>query len=159
MSFFGKAAGYAGLGAIGALGIAATGVAMGGLALKGAIRAAGTGAWLGGAAMKGKFGATAAGAAWGGAAGAGWGALSDDTSVLGGAMMGAGMGAAGTRYGMAGMKAWRQTGNPGVKGMPAWPFGERLGATGAAMASRFSADYKGTRLMANKAANIIRGLY
>jgi len=54
---------------------------------------------LGMAAMKGSFGKTIQGASIGAAAGAGWGMLSSDTSVLGGALMGAGLGAAGMRYG------------------------------------------------------------
>lgn len=55
-------------------------------------------------ALRGGYGRTVGGAAWGGLVGAGWGAVSDDTSVLGGALMGAGIGAGGARYGGAG---WR----------------------------------------------------
>jgi hypothetical protein len=52
-------------------------------------------------AARGGFGRTIQGAAIGAAAGAGWGMVSSDTSVIGGALMGAGLGAAGMRYGGA----------------------------------------------------------
>lgn len=54
-------------------------------------------------AFMGKYGRTAAGAAWGGAGGALWGMASDDTSVIGGALTGAGLGGIGARYAGAGI--------------------------------------------------------
>jgi hypothetical protein len=63
---------------------------------------------MGLAAAKGSFGRTIQGATIGAAAGAGWGMMSSDTSVLGGMLMGAGLGAVGARYGGAGLrKGWR----------------------------------------------------
>jgi hypothetical protein len=63
---------------------------------------------LGLAAAKGGFGRTIQGATVGALGGAAWGAMSSDTSVLGGALMGAGLGAGGMRYGGAGLrKGWR----------------------------------------------------
>lgn len=55
----------------------------------------------------GAFGKTGRAAAYGGTAGAAWGMASDDTSVLGGAMMGALGGVGGARYGGAGYKAYK----------------------------------------------------
>lgn len=56
-------------------------------------------------AGRGIFGRTIQGATLGAAVGAGWGAMSSDTSVLSGALMGAGLGAAGMRYGGAALGA------------------------------------------------------
>ena len=60
---------------------------------------------LGTYAAKGGFGGTVQAGVIGAGAGAGWGMMSEDTSVLGGALMGAGAGLAGARYGGAGLRA------------------------------------------------------
>jgi hypothetical protein len=64
------------------------------------------GGYLGKGALTGRYGSTVAGAAYGGLAGAGYGMLSGNTSVMGGAMMGAGLGAGGRRYGGAARKSY-----------------------------------------------------
>lgn len=58
-------------------------------------------------AMSGGFGRTLAGGLWGAAVGGAYGAMSDNTSVLGGAIKGSLLGAVGARYGGA---ALRRTG-------------------------------------------------
>lgn len=59
-------------------------------------------------AVGGALGTTGRNVAYGAMAGAGWGMVSDDTSVLGGAAMGAGLGAVGGRYGGAGYGAYKK---------------------------------------------------
>jgi len=85
----------------------------------------------------------------GAGAGAGWGAISDDTSVLGGALMGAGLGAGGTaghRMGRAGMNAAFRT--PGLIPRGAAGAAARRGAfMGGAMGE--------AKLMGNNALNSI----
>lgn len=83
--------------------------------------------------MTGGYGATATGAAYGGIAGGAYGAVSDDTSVLGGMAMGAGMGAGGGRYGMPAVKYARA-----VTRQAAVPIG-RAGRSGATMYGRMGA--------------------
>lgn len=88
---------------------------------------------------------TGRGAILGGAAGGLYGALSDNTSVLGGATMGAGLGAVGGRYGITGWRGAMAGGQPGL-----WNATKRFGS---AVASQARSDYRGARLMANKAVN------
>lgn len=60
------------------------------------------------------LGMTGGGAVGGAAIGGMYGMMSDDTSVLGGALMGAGLGAAGMRYGPRGVNAFRGAGRGGA---------------------------------------------
>jgi hypothetical protein len=76
-------------------------------------------------------------------AGAGWGMMSDDTSVLGGAAMGAGLGMAG-RYGLRGARGLMRNGI----------YGASLGLR--SMARR---DYRGAVMAANTGFNKITGLW
>lgn len=77
-----------------------------GAAMLNMVGSAATAGRAAGGLFAGKYGATAAGAAWGGAAGATMGAMSNNTSILGGMAAGAGLGAAGGRYGMSGAKVF-----------------------------------------------------
>jgi hypothetical protein len=103
----------------------------------GAATRAGNFAWnmgkLGSFAARGGLGRTAQGAMIGAGAGAAWGAVSDDTSVLGGMAMGAGLGAGGMRYGGAAL-AHRGLGPMGAMGM-----GARLASNDARAAYRWGA--------------------
>lgn len=105
---------------------------------------------------RGRYGRSAQGALLGGLAGAAYGAVSTNTSVLGGMMMGGGIGAIGGRYGRAGlMRASALSG----KGMG-------FGTHAAFAASEFGRgvraqalmDIRGARMMANRAWNRIPGL-
>jgi hypothetical protein len=89
-------------------------------------------------------------AAMGGAAGAAWGAVSGDTSVIGGALMGAGMGLGG-RYAKAGVKGFMRSGKPAVG--PAWPMKERLARARNSMMGQLRGDAisTGSRLQSNTA--------
>lgn len=110
---------------------------------------------LGAATFSGKLGRTAAGAAWGGTLGGLYGAMSSNTSVLGGIAMGAGLGAGGARYGGAGLKRANMVGaGMGVKahGMAA------ASAFGKGAFNRLRLDYRGASMMANKGYNKIRGI-
>ena len=104
---------------------------------------------LGMYAAKGGLGRTTAGAMWG----AGYGAMSDDTSVLGGALMGAGI----TRYGGAGIRRARLgmrgigTANPRTLGM--------FGGFGKGAWNKLRMDYRVARLQANRGLGKIRGLW
>lgn len=86
--------------------------------------------------------------------GAAWGAVSDDTSVLGGAVMGAGMG----RYGASGMRraalGYRGIGVPGARGAMSAARGFGRGVW-----NRMRMDYRGARMATNDGLGKIRGLY
>lgn len=120
-----------------------------GQALRNLGQLAGYGARSVGAAARGKYGSTAAGAIWGAGAGAGYGALSNDTSMIGGALMGAGMGAAGGRYGASGLRRARL----GKRGIGVSGLGTRGAAQGFARGVRNKAmmDFRGARLAGNQA--------
>ena len=77
------------------------------------LNAAGLGmqGWSGAGRLMGQTGRMAA---VGGLAGAGWGMMSGDTSVIGGAMMGAGLAAGGYRYGRPGVMGAMGALRPGV---------------------------------------------
>ena len=80
-------------------------------AKQGAVGAAMGGLYIGGLAKRSANGITA----MGGAAGAAWGAVSNDTSMVGGAAMGA----IGARYGRAGVRgASKLSGAYGRRGLP-----------------------------------------
>lgn len=88
--------------------------------------------------LRGGYGRTIAGAGWGGIAGGLWGAMSDDTSVFGGALMGAGIGAGTARYGGAG---WRNMwGAARFRGMNT--FGAGMTAFGRGMRRQARADWR-----------------
>jgi hypothetical protein len=112
--------------------------------------------------LMGGAGAVVAGAAWRGmgaagrtaAVGAGigglYGAFADNTSVMGGAMMGAGMGLAG-RYGRAGLRAANRALGP--KGSPTYGLGSAfMGGVG----RRFARDIRGPSMLANRGFNRVR---
>jgi len=79
----------------------------------------------------------------GAALGAGYGAISSQTSILGGALTGAGLATMG-RYGMGAMRGMSLGGFPGA--------GARLGRMAAV-------DLGRSRIMANSGINKIRGLF
>jgi hypothetical protein len=93
------------------------------------------------------------GAAIGTAAGGLYGAMSDDTSILGGMAMGAGLGAGGARYGGAAVKGMGRAikSNAGIGDI------FRRGAS-SAMGQMRGDVMKGARLMSNQPLNKIRGL-
>lgn len=91
---------------------------------------------------------TAIGAGIGGA----YGAMSGDTSVLGGAMMGAGV----ARYGGAGMKMARNAGAGMGFGGHAIAYGK---AFAGGVANRARLDARGARMAANRGYGRIRGLF
>jgi len=99
----------------------------------------------------GGYGRTAAGALWGAAVGGVYGAMSDNTSILGGAMKGASIGAVGARYGAYGIS--------GALGAKAAGRGARIRGFGHGIANQIHNDYKGARMMANKAYTKIRGIF
>lgn len=88
-------------------------------------------------------------AAMGAGAGAVYGGVSSDTSVMGGALMGAGVGVAAMRYGGAGAKAFRRGRMPG-DGSPVWG-GRQL--AGRMMRSGLGQMKGDALLMSNKAIN------
>lgn len=108
----------------------------------------------------GGMGGTARSAAVGAGAGAVWGGVSSDTSVIGGAMMGAGLGAAGSRYGRSGFAGMTSRWNSaaGMFAGGAYGKGASVLASGAArpMASAIMRDVRGASLMANKGISSIR---
>lgn len=104
-------------------------------------------AWSTRGAMTGQYGRTLQGTAIGGAVGAGWGMASDDTSVIGGALMGAGLGAGGARYGGAGGLSARYA-RGGMK--------TRAKAFGAGVANRARRDVMAARVRSNKPLNKVR---
>ena len=90
--------------------------------------------------------------------GGAWGMMSDDTSVLGGAMMGAGIGAVGGRYGGAGLRraalGRRGIGVGGertITGMTGAAIGFGKGVRNAAMADYRSMNRFSINLMSNTA--------
>jgi hypothetical protein len=87
----------------------------------------------------------------GAAAGAAYGMMSDDTSVLGGAIMGA----AGARYLGAGFKRAALAGRGMGLGAHALAYGK---AFGTGMINRARLDYRGAMMGANRGLNRIRGL-
>ena len=105
-----------------------------------------------GANMLGAFAGTTMGrGVLGGAAAGGlYGAMSEDTSILGGAMMGAGLGAAGVRYGMPAAKVFRNMRGAG--------FGIRSAGRGAASfaAGLAKRDARGVALAANRGYGRVR---
>ena len=109
-----------------------------------------------GMAMNAAMSRVGRGAMSGAAMGGVYGAMSDDTSVMGGAMGGALMGAGAARYGGAGLRraALGRRGigvsAPGVRGA-VMGFGK-----GVYNAARM--DYRGTVMAANKGYGRIRGL-
>ena len=119
---------------------------------KAAWGAAGRGAWSGTKGLAtGRFGATATGAFYGGAAGGAWGMASEDTSVLGGMMMGAGMGAAGGRYGGAAVRGVMRANRAAAKiGAPRWPASQLARRAGGAAWGQIKRD---ALLVSNKASN------
>lgn len=93
-----------------------------------ALAALGIGSAAGTAAKKlatGGYGAGAAGMLYGGMAGGAWGAVSDDTSVVGGMMGGALMGGGAGRYGGAGLARFRAATARGIDTMGAARFAAR----------------------------------
>jgi len=110
--------------------------------------AGGAAAGMAGAAWRG-MGAAGRRTAIGAGVGAGWGMASGDTSVIGGALMGAG----GARYLGAGFKRAALSG----RGMG---FGGSLRAYGSAfgrgVVNRARLDFRGTRVMANKSINKVQ---
>jgi hypothetical protein len=107
------------------------------------------------------LGSTGKGAVIGAGVGGAYGMMSNDTSVLGGMMMGAGMGAAGGRYGPSAMRraklGYRGIGVGGAATVTGLRGGLYGGARGAY--NQMRADYRGARLFSNVAANRIRGLH
>jgi len=101
--------------------------------------------------MWGGMGATARRTAIGAGAGAGMGLFSDDMSMIGGALMGAGLG----RYGGAGaMGGLRAAGAPGLGALGTTrAFG---GGFGRGVWGMARADVHGTRMLANRGMNRIR---
>ena len=98
--------------------------------------------------FSGGLGRTAAGAAWGGA----YGAMSSDTSVLGGALMGAGV----SRYGGAGLKMANRGG--GGLGFRAHAKMATMGF-GRGVYGQARRDYRGAALLSNNIGNRIKGLW
>ena len=109
---------------------------------------AGYGAGMARKAATGGYGSTAAGALWGGAAGAGYGAMSNDTSMVGGALMGAGLGAGAGRYGASGLRRAR-LGKRGI-GVSGPGMGGAVSGFGRGVRNRLKMDYRGARLAANR---------
>jgi hypothetical protein len=112
--------------------------------------------------LMGGAGTAVAGAAWRGMGAAGrtatvgagigglYGAFANDTSVIGGAMMGAGIGLAG-RYGRAGLRSANRALGP--KGSPTYDLGSAfMGGIG----RRFMRDVRGPSMLANQGFNKIR---
>ena len=101
---------------------------------------------------------TAYGAAAGAAAGGLYGAMSDNTSVIGGMMMGAGMGAVGGRYGTSAIRRGRLGARGIGVGGTSTVTGARgfLAGAGRGIANRARMDYRGARLSANSAFNGIK---
>lgn len=110
---------------------------------------------LGSYAARGGFGRTTAGALWGGAAGGLYGAMSSDTSVLGGMVAGAGLGAGSARYLGAGFISASKVGAGQKLGAHAKSYGQAFGRGVLAQAKW---DYRGARMAANQGYNRIRGL-
>lgn len=148
---------------------------VGGAAGFGAAAAASRGGFRGAAARYGLQGIgmfasaagrspTAAMTAGGMMAGGAWGAISGDTSVLGGMMMGAGLG----RYGFAAARGARQGARYGIPGAGATGVGGRAWAgmrgagRGAFRTMRADANrargFIGSRLNGNSAPNAVKGL-
>lgn len=119
-----------------------------------AVTAAGNWARLGWGAAKGQLGARTQTTMLGAIAGAGWGVMSNDTSVLGGALIGAGIG----RYGGAGLRrgrfGYRGIGVSGAQGKMSAVEGFVRGVW-----NRGSMDFRSARMMANQGYSKIKGLY
>lgn len=114
--------------------------AYGSFAAKSAIPAAKTAGLMGANALLGGYGGGVQRAAIGGMAGAAYGAMSDNTSVLGGAAMGAGLGYAGPKYGAAMYRGGMRT-------------------MGRAMRMDAGRVWRGTKVAGNYGYNKIRGLF
>jgi hypothetical protein len=91
------------------------------------------------------------------AAGAGWGMLSDDTSVLGGAMMGGALGRYGARPLMG--AARRAGGWGGLLGAARGDFMGAARGVGRTMRAQGRMDWRGGRVLANRGYNKIRGIF
>lgn len=142
--------GGAGRGLAGMAGPMRSGAGMSGLALGAGLRSAATGG----------MGGTAAGALWGGLAGGAYGAMSNDTTILGGMVGGAALGAGAMRYGGAGLKGMNRLASANARiGAPRAPMGTfaRRGL-GAAM-GQMRGDFRGALLAANQGMGKIRGMY
>jgi hypothetical protein len=107
---------------------------------------------IGWMAAQGKAGRTAQAAVLGGAGGAAWGALSSDTSVLGGAMMGAGLGAGGARYGGRGLAVGRGARAAGMSLKSSIGYG----TLGAGRLAYRDAKRSGAAIMSNKGVARVR---
>lgn len=112
-------------------------------------------AFLGGA-----LGSTGRAALYGGALGAGYGAFSDNTSVLGGALAGAGLGAAGLRYGMPGVRGAMSRWNTAAGSFASGAYRRGMSTLGAAggraVRSAVLFDARRIQLMGNRAYNRIQ---
>jgi len=85
-----------------------------------------------------------------------YGAMSDNTSVLGGALTGAGVGAIGARYLGAGFRTAAGAGRGMGLRASAGDYGKRFGM---GVAARARLDYRGARLAANQAVNGFTGMF
>lgn len=102
---------------------------------------------LGRAAWQG-IGSTGRGAVYGAAAGGAWGAVSDDTSVLGGMAMGAAGGAVGGRYGGAGMKSMSRWSRPEygfAPGISAQRMGDKMSNFAMGVVGQARRDFRGAK--------------
>ncbi len=109
-----------------------------------------------GIAMNAAMSRVGRGAMTGAAMGGAYGAMSDDTSVLGGAMGGALMGAGAARYGGAGLRRAR-LGQRGI-GVSAPGMRGAMMGFGKGAYNMMRQDYRGAVMQANKGYGRIRGL-
>jgi hypothetical protein len=95
---------------------------------------------------------TGRGAIIGAGLGAAWGAVSDDTSVLGGAAIGAGLGAVGGRYAGAGFVGARGAGAGMGLGAHAKDYASKFGSS---VWGQVRNDFSGAKLAGNRGANAV----
>lgn len=127
-----------------------------GFANKGAYRAGGVTSSLikgGIGALQGRYGSGVAGAAWGGLTGGMYGAVSSDTSVLGGMMGGAAIGGGLGRYGGAGARGIRRAMRPSIG--PRWPTSQMAMRGARAIGGQIRGD---ALLVSNRARNGFKAL-
>ena len=98
---------------------------------------------------------TLTGAGVGAVAGGLYGAMSDNTSVLGGALVGAGLGAGAARYGGAGLKMASNAGRGMGFKASASDWGQRFGR---GVVGRARLDFRGATQLANHGLNAFKGL-
>lgn len=114
------------------------------------VRSAGSGIAGGYAALGRGVGAAGRTALMGAGAGGLYGAMADDTSVIGGALIGAGAGLAG-RYGRAGIRHTRKY----LGGQGATTYSGAARGFGGAVSRRFMRDVEGVSMRANRAINSV----